>query len=241
MARRPKQHGLPVAVIDNTLLTRLVNLEIAQFLPLLFKLQRFANGCASHLSFRGGLLPSGPTRTGGHSPPLNGHTLPQTAIGDGRLMHRRFLWSLLLTCAFALCARAQDRAVWQIGEFNGSSDEFGAQLPAGGAFDVTANGPKDWGPTQQAVIPAKPDPSAARRIGFELAAAPRGAYRLRLGLILNSARVPVVQVEVNGHAGWFYQRPDRDFAEGNLEASTFPQYSIGALAVEIPADYLRRG
>ena len=38
MARRPKQHGLPVAVIDNTLLTRLVNLEIAQFLPLLFKL-----------------------------------------------------------------------------------------------------------------------------------------------------------------------------------------------------------
>src|SRR5438105_13667939 len=80
MARRPKQHGLPVAVIDNTLLTRLVNLEIAQFLPLLFKLQRFANGCASHLSFRGGLLPSGPTRTGGHSPPLNGRTLPQTAI-----------------------------------------------------------------------------------------------------------------------------------------------------------------
>ena len=156
-------------------------------------------------------------------------------------MHRRFLWSLLLTCAFALCARAQDRAVWQIGEFNGSSDEFGAQLPAGGAFDVTANGPKDWGPTQQAVIPAKPDPSAARRIRFELAAAPRGAYRLRLGLILNSARVPVVQVEVNGHAGWFYQRPDRDFAEGNLEASTFPQYSIGALSVEIPADYLRRG
>ena|SRR5438105_2361307 len=80
MARRPKQHGLPVAVIDNTLLTRLVNLEIAQFLPLLFKLQRFANGCASHLSFRGGLLPSGPTRTGGHSPPLNGHTQAQTAI-----------------------------------------------------------------------------------------------------------------------------------------------------------------
>src|SRR5205085_8385608 len=46
-------------------------------------LQRFANGCASHLSFRGGLLPSGPTRTGGHSPPLNGHTQAQTAIGVG--------------------------------------------------------------------------------------------------------------------------------------------------------------
>lgn len=30
-------HGLPVAVIDNTLLSRLVDLELAQFLPLVFK------------------------------------------------------------------------------------------------------------------------------------------------------------------------------------------------------------
>lgn len=37
MARYSKQRGLPVAVIDNTLLTRLVRLEIAKFLPLLFK------------------------------------------------------------------------------------------------------------------------------------------------------------------------------------------------------------
>ncbi|HEY0078357.1 MAG TPA: hypothetical protein VGB73_06895 [Pyrinomonadaceae bacterium] len=37
MTRRSKQRGLPTAVIDNTLLTRLVQLEIAQFLPFLFK------------------------------------------------------------------------------------------------------------------------------------------------------------------------------------------------------------
>ena len=37
MARRSKQRGLPIAVIDNTLLSRLVSLEVAQFLPLLFK------------------------------------------------------------------------------------------------------------------------------------------------------------------------------------------------------------
>src|SRR5205085_7460487 len=99
MARRPKQHGLPVAVIDNTLLTRLVNLEIAQFLPLLFKLQRFANGCASHLSFRGGLLPSGPTRTGGHSPPLNGHTQARTAISKPHIeAHILPLPREVLTC-----------------------------------------------------------------------------------------------------------------------------------------------
>lgn len=37
MARHSKQRGLPIAVIDNTLLTRLVSLEIANFLPFLFK------------------------------------------------------------------------------------------------------------------------------------------------------------------------------------------------------------
>jgi predicted nucleic acid-binding protein len=37
MARFSKRGGLPDAVIDNTLLTRLVKLEIADFLPFLFK------------------------------------------------------------------------------------------------------------------------------------------------------------------------------------------------------------
>jgi hypothetical protein len=37
MVRYIKRHGLPLAVIDNTLLTRLDGLEVAQFLPLLYK------------------------------------------------------------------------------------------------------------------------------------------------------------------------------------------------------------
>jgi predicted nucleic acid-binding protein len=37
MARHSQRGGLPIAVIDTTLLTRLVGLEIAQFLPFLFK------------------------------------------------------------------------------------------------------------------------------------------------------------------------------------------------------------
>jgi len=37
MSRRSQHGGLPLAVIDNTLLTRLVNLEVAKFLPFLFK------------------------------------------------------------------------------------------------------------------------------------------------------------------------------------------------------------
>src|SRR4051812_33918977 len=108
-------------------------------------------------------------------------------------MRRRYLSALVLTFAFALGARAQDRAVWQIGEFNSSSDEFGVQ--AAGAFDAASGQSKSWGATQQAVVESKAEASAARRIRFELTKVPGDIYTLRLGLILNSPRVPVVQVD----------------------------------------------
>jgi hypothetical protein len=154
-------------------------------------------------------------------------------------MRRRYLSALLLTCAFALCARAQEPPVWQIGQFNSSAYEFGSQTA--GVFDAASGQAGDWGATQQAVVESKADASAARLIRFELAAPAGGVYTLRLGLIMNSPRVPVVQVEVNGHKGWFYQRPESDFKEGNLEANIFPQYAVGTLNVEIPAEFLRRG
>jgi hypothetical protein len=154
-------------------------------------------------------------------------------------MHRRFLLSLILIVTFAVYAGAQERRAWQIGEFDGSADEFGAQ--ARGAFEPASGRVKDWGATQQAVVVGGRDPSASRVIRFELTDEPRGAYRLRLGLLITTPRLPVVQVEVNGHRGWFHQRPERDFEEGNLEAFTFPQYAIGSLGVEIPAEFLRQG
>ncbi|MBV8859145.1 MAG: hypothetical protein JOZ02_19590 [Acidobacteria bacterium] len=156
-------------------------------------------------------------------------------------MHRRSPLSFILIFIFAVCAAAQEeRPVWQIGEFNSSSDEFGLQQ-AVGPFDAGRGRAQDWGATQQAVVASKADAASARVVRFELADEPRGLYRLRLGLILNSPRVPVVQLEVNGHRGWFYQRPEKDFEEGNLEASIFPQYAVGKLDVEIPAGFLRRG
>src|SRR3712207_6607594 len=106
---------------------------------------------------------------------------------------RRYLLAVILTLTFAVCARAQERPLWQIGEFNGSSDEFGTQAP--GPFDPASGGVKGWGATQQAVVAEKADAAAARRIRFELTDEPRGAYRLRLGLLITSPRLPVVQVE----------------------------------------------
>lgn len=154
-------------------------------------------------------------------------------------MRRRYLSALVLTFAFALGVRAQERVVWQLGEFNSSANEFGSQ--AAGVFDPASGQLKSWGASQEAVVESKADASSARRIRFELAEEPRGGYTLKLGLILTAPRVPVVQLEVNGHKGWFYQRPERDFKEGNLEANIFPQYAVGTLRAEIPAELLRRG
>src|SRR5215207_7559059 len=131
-------------------------------------------------------------------------------------MPRRFVQALILTFALAVCAAAQERPLWQIGEFNGSSDEFGTQTRA--AFEPGSSGVKGWGATQQAIVQGSSDPSASRAIRFELADEPRGVYRLKLGLLITTPRLPVVQVQVNGHPGWFHQRPERDFEEGNLEA-----------------------
>jgi hypothetical protein len=69
---------------------------------------------------------------------------------------------------------------------------------------------------------------------------PQGIYKLKLGLIVQTPRLPLVLVDVNGHTGWFHQRPE-DYLEGNIEGAIFPQYSIGTLVIEIPADFFHQG
>jgi hypothetical protein len=146
----------------------------------------------------------------------------------------------LLLLLLAVGALAQERAVWKIGSFDDSSAEFGEQASMTRPFVVGEGEPKQWPRVQQAVVPGKAADGQPRRIRFELAEAPRGTYRLRLGLIVHTPRAPLVEADVNGHKGWFHQRPDR-YREGNQEASIFPQYSIGELVIEIPSNFLRAG
>ncbi|MFL6211284.1 MAG: polysaccharide lyase family protein [Pyrinomonadaceae bacterium] len=147
-------------------------------------------------------------------------------------------WLLLLLTARAA---AQERPVWQIGTFNNSADELGQATTSGGAFVVGTNQAQDWPGVQPAVAVARAgEASAARRIRFELPAAPEERYTLRLGLIMKTARLPVVQLDVNGQRGWFYQRLET-YREGNDEPSILPQYANGTLTAEIPAGYLRQG
>lgn len=155
-------------------------------------------------------------------------------------MRRHALRAVLLSLALSPSVLAQERTVWKIGAFDNSSEELGPATGAAVVFVVPESRAVDWPGAQQAVVPADAGGGAGRTIRFDLPAAPRGVYQLRLGLIQKTARAPVVQVEVNGRRGWFYQ-PLETYREGNSEGAILPQYAIGTLAAEVPAEFLRAG
>jgi hypothetical protein len=154
-------------------------------------------------------------------------------------MRRHALRAVLLS--FALCAAAHAQTVWKIGDFDNSHEDLGPASSEPVVYTVATSKAKDWPGTQQAVVaPADDEEDApAHRIQFDLAAL-RPAYKLRLGLIYKTARAPVVQVVVNGRRGWFYQ-PLETYREGNSEGAILPQYSIGVLEADVPAEFLKAG
>ncbi|HWW75897.1 MAG TPA: polysaccharide lyase family protein, partial [Pyrinomonadaceae bacterium] len=156
-------------------------------------------------------------------------------------MRRHFIQGVILSLALSVYVAAQTGgAVWKIGDFDNSSEEFGPASPAPKTFVVGRGGARDWPGTQQAVVSSKANDAAAHRIEFDLPEVNQSVYRLRLGLIYKTARAPVVEVGVNGRRGWFYQRLET-YREGNSEGAILPQYAIGAVEVDVPADFLRRG
>ncbi|MGH9942353.1 MAG: polysaccharide lyase family protein [Pyrinomonadaceae bacterium] len=153
-------------------------------------------------------------------------------------MRRYAVSGMLLLLALFVSASAQERPVFKIGSFDNSAEEF---APASGApvvYTVATGQPQHWVGAQQAVVPGKS--GAARKIQFELQSAPQGIYRLRLGLILKTARPPVVEVDVNGYRGWFHQ-PVETYKEGNSEGAILPQYAIGTMTIDVPPEFLRAG
>ncbi|HEY0430852.1 MAG TPA: polysaccharide lyase family protein, partial [Pyrinomonadaceae bacterium] len=140
----------------------------------------------------------------------------------------------------ASSALAQEHSIWKIGEFDNSSAEFGNQ-PSSGPFVISKNQARDWPSTQRAVPTNNATSATPLRIHFQLADAPQGVFTFKVGLLVLTPRLPVLQINVNDHRGWFYQRPEIHNREGNIEGSIFPQYSIGTRSIDIPAEFLRQG
>jgi alpha-mannosidase len=143
---------------------------------------------------------------------------------------------------------ASDRQVWKIGSFDYSSGEFRSQdidyndLKSDLIFVVGESHDKDWYRFQ----PGPANGMTGGRlhpftIKFSLNDPPRGVYYLRIAMLYEMPRLSFLQLEVNGHSGYFYFHPKLDFHAGDWEGTFVPQTSADEKSISIPAAWLRQG
>src|SRR5579863_7339899 len=148
-------------------------------------------------------------------------------------------------------ATAQEKTLWQVGEFDQSSEEFGVSFGFGSLSSVrpdpvyrvgTSNPNRDWSGFQPG---SSNGPAGARAhpftVLFRLAEPPRGLYRLTIGVMPYMPRRPNLRLDVNGRRGMFYLRPQLSYDLGNFPTAFIPQYSYQKLTIELPTSALRSG
>lgn len=123
---------------------------------------------------------------------------------------------------FPLAVQAAPQKVWQVGAFDESSHEFkaeGIDYSSPAADPVFTPGKSDPATDWYAFQPSSAKGKAGFRphpftIKLDLASAPKGVFTLKVWLLAYMARVPRLQVEINGHRGLFYLRPKLNYAGG---------------------------
>jgi hypothetical protein len=136
-----------------------------------------------------------------------------------------------------------------VGTFDESSREFKAEgidyiNPAQDpVFTVGKSDPsKDW----YAFQPGSGNGKAGFRphpftVKFDLPDAPKGVFSLKVGLLVYMARLPRMQLELNGHRGLFYLHPKLTYTGGDKNSVFIPIYSYGTIDAEFPAQFLVKG
>lgn len=164
------------------------------------------------------------------------------------------LLALALSFGVSLSTAAATRPVWQIGTVNhspydfniesGGDPLFGARFPkVDPVYIVGKSTPAtDWPAYQWASTIAGPDSHLhPYAIEFDLKNAPAGVFVLKLGLISQTATTAVMQVDINGHKGLFYQHPKLSYAGGDRDMVTLPRGGEDTITVDFPAQFLHQG
>jgi alpha-mannosidase len=148
------------------------------------------------------------------------------------------LFGLLL---WPLACEAQSSVVWQIGKFDDSSLEFQSRSTAPVFVVGKSDSVQDWSASQSATREGSPDYAArTSTVKFDLPEAPRGLYTLRLSLLAHTRRLPVIEVEINGRRGRFFQHPVLNFSRGNPATYSTPQYSKAVITFDVATAYLQQ-
>ena len=170
-----------------------------------------------------------------------------------RRVLRTFAVWLVVLIPFLPYAKAAPNVLWQIGAFDNSSSEFnygkpgppffGDRYPKKLLYIVGKSNPNiDW-PARQ-LGSAIFQPGAHPRpytIQFDLDEIPQGVYTFKVGLLSENACVGQMQVEINGHVGFYYQHPKLSYDGGDREMIVSPIAATDTILIDIPAEFLQKG
>jgi alpha-mannosidase len=151
-------------------------------------------------------------------------------------------------------AHEDPAVVWRIGEFNYSSGEFDDgvdPLTDDVTVDYLTQNPvyiigqstwEDW----LAFQPGSRNTSAGYRphpftIQFRLADVPRGLCTLKVAMLVEHTNVSHLEVDLNGHRGWFYFHPVLNYAMGDIASAFVPQYASDTINIPLPTHFLKEG
>jgi hypothetical protein len=160
---------------------------------------------------------------------------------------------LAVLIPFIPCAQAAPKVLWQIGTFDNSSMEFnygkpgppffGEKYPKELLYIVGKSNPHiDW-PARQlgsAIFQPGSHPRPYT-IQFDLEEIPQGVYTFKVGLLSENACVGQLQVEINGHVGFYYQHPKLTYDGGDRELIVSPIAGTDTILVDIPVNFLQKG
>lgn len=152
-------------------------------------------------------------------------------------------------CHWAVAASQQGRTLFEIGRFDGSSQEFSGGEPPGPVRISTQgkNVTQGWFSFQPVTSACTGEPppvspaAAPREIDFQIEGEPVPVYTVRLVLLIEHASVPALCADVNGHRGIFYLNPKLDSHIGDGGAVSFPSFSRAEVSFKVPASFLHAG
>ncbi|MGA8090726.1 MAG: polysaccharide lyase family protein [Terracidiphilus sp.] len=160
---------------------------------------------------------------------------------------RRNVFALVfaLMLPLSLFAESQEKTVWRVGVFDGSSGEFADGPPHQAvSFVVGQDQPRSgwyaFAPVAPVGKPADPA-TAPREIVFSITGRPEHAYRLRVSVMIEESSVPALQVGINGRTGMFYLHPKLDDNMGDMVAAFYPAYGHAEVEVDFPGSWLKTG
>jgi alpha-mannosidase len=168
---------------------------------------------------------------------------------------RGWVWCVSVCAGFFFCggarvlaqeARHDGNVVWQIGEFDQTSREFGRDFDVDSAslkpvFTVGKSKTAEWPASQTTSVNGRAGKQPVPyTILFEMGKPEAGNYRLTVAALLVNPAVPDLLVSVNGHTGRYLFNRKISYYAGDDRVDS-PIYGGDTLQIDFPGKFLKAG